>query len=300
MGIPKFFFLLMLLGYIIYASGCVSQQPVNNTTPIVPSHPITTDIRSDIITIQSPADTFSPSASNEMDWIEIDPIWNFHRDFEFKNNRLEINISGKTSLPAGANLLINVYPCNCNCSNLIFDTVSVKQTAGGNNSFSYAVNVTNTIEGKRITTNEYCARVKWEKVTDIIRFNITIKEPPLWIRIDPIGDYHPGEILDITGTTNLPAGSDIIVKCVPNYRVPCPLWAKDDPSNWSGTVCGNDCNPGSFSKEIPVEQATGGNNTWRVSADMTGWCVNESYRIDVLKKKWDNESTDKKDFRIQI
>lgn len=298
MGMQKSFFLLLLLGYIIYASGCVSQQPVK-TTPIVTSHPITTEIGSDIITIQSSADTFYPSASNEMDWIEIYPIGNFHHDFEFINDPLEINISGKTSLPAGANLLINVYPCICNCSNLIFDTVSVKQTAGRNNSFFYAANVTNTIDGKRITTNEYCARVKMEKVTDIIRFNITIKEPPLWIRIDPIGGYHPYKILEITGTTNLPAGSEIIVKCVPNYRVPCPLWAKDDPSNWSGTVCGNDCNLGSFSKAIQVEQATGGNNTWNVSADMTGWCVNESYRVEVLKNKWDNVSTDNKDFRIQ-
>jgi len=247
-----------------------------------------------------PAETFSRSTSNQAYWITIDPTGNFHRDFEFTTNPLLFNISGKTNLPAGSKLWVNVYPCNRNSSHLIVDFVAVEQTTDGNNTFSYPVNITKTAAGERIITTEYCTLVKLDNVKNIIRFNLTVEDPPFWIRIDPVAEYHRGKNFTITGTTNLPAGSEITVTCGFFSRFPCPMWAEDDPYNWSGTVCGNEgCEPGHFSWTIPVKQGTGQNNIWMVSDDTTGWCENESYRINVVKKGLDNVSPASIDFRFQ-
>lgn len=124
--------------------------------------------------------------------------------------------------------------------------------------------------------------------------------PRMWTAIDPIAESHRGKNFTITGTTNLPAGSEVTVTCGFESRFPCPMWARDDPANWSGTVCGNDgCDGGRFSREIQVQKGPGGNNSWSADGDTTNWCVNEVYRITVQKPGWDNVSADSLDFRFQ-
>jgi len=288
--------IVFIIGALLLASGCISHLTSPTTTPISPvsSPPITSGI-----TESQPTANFTyqhtPDPSH---WIEIDPIRNFHRDFGLKNNPLVFNISGKTNLPVGSSLWINVYPCDRSSSNLLVDYVTVEQT-GGDNTFFHAVNVTNAMGGERITINEYCTLVKWKNIEDTTRFNVSVEDPILWIRIDPVGIHHIGETLNITGITNLPTGSEITIKCEPVNLFPCPLWAKENPSNFSGTICGSDCDPGSFSKIIPVDRANGGNNTWAVSVDTTGWCWGYRYSIGALKKGWDNVSISSEDLRFR-
>lgn len=297
MGILDFL-LVFFLCSIILISACISQQPVNTTTSLATSLQITPGLRSDLPAIQSPEDTFSQSSPNLTYWIIVDQIRNFQIKSGLDSEKISFNITGMTNLPVDSLLVIEPYkenPGSVKESPLYeFGAISVFNNGAAVNSFFYSANVTVAPGIYRIVVHRF-------GLSNSTSFIVSGKDPlpMMWIAIDPVAEYHRRENFTITGTTNLPAGSEITVTCGFFSRFPCPMWAKDVPYNWSGTVCGNDgCDPGRFSRTIPVERGTGQHNTWMVPGDTTGWCANESYRIDVVKKGWDNVSADHVDFRF--
>jgi hypothetical protein len=214
--------------------------------------------------------------------------------------KISFNITGTTNLPVNSLIIIEPYKTNPGSVKeespfLANVVIPVYNNGGNNNSFLYSVNVTAVLGIYRVV-------VRRHSLSNSTSFFVYGKDslPMMWIGIDPAGEYLCGKNFTITGTTNLPAGSEITVTCGFESRFPCPPWAQEVPSTWPGTDCGNDgCNPGRFSQIIPVKWGTGQNNTWMVSADTTVWCANESYRIKVLKKEWDNVIADSTDFRFQ-
>lgn len=215
------------------------------------------------------------------------------------SEKISFNITGTTNLPVDSLLIIEPYkenPGSVKEGPLYgFGAISVFNNGADVNTFFYPANVTVTPGVYRIVVHRF-------GLSDNTGFIVSGKDPfpMMWIGIDPAREYHRGKNFTITGTTNLPEGSEITVTCGFISRFPCPMWAKAVPYNWSGTVCGNDgCDPGRFSRIIPVKQGTGENNTWSVSIDTTGWCANESYRVDAIKNGWDNVSADSIEFRFQ-
>jgi len=293
------FSLVFSLCCIISLSACVSQQPVNTNTSAATSLQITPDLRPDLPAMQSPEDTFSQSPLNQTYWIIVDQIKDYQIKSGLDSEKIAFNITGTTNLPVDSLLAIEPYKENPGSvkENPLYEfgTISVFNNGSAVNTFFSRVNVTLTPGIYRIVVHRF-------GLSNSTRFIVSGKDPlpMMWIGIDPVAEYHRGKNFTITGTTNLPAGSEITVTCGFNPRFPCPMWAKDVPYNWSGTVCGNDgCEGGRFSRIIPVNRGSGESNTWYVSGDTTGWCANESYRIDVAKKGWDNVSTDSIEFRFQ-
>jgi hypothetical protein len=289
--------IIFIIGTILLISGCVSPSEISSGTkvPSIASPPTTSSVA-----VNQPAADFTyqypPDPSH---WIEIDPIRNFQTGSGSSSDRIVFNITGTTNLPVNSLLFIEPYRRNPSSEKeeaaLLSNVVIPVENKGGNiNTFFYSVN---TPAGP----GEYRVVVRRWNVTNSTGFTVMGKDPLpwIWIRVYPAGEYHRGKNFTITGTTNLPAGSEIIVTCGFESRFPCPPWAKESPASWSGTACGNDCNTGRFSQMAQVERKADGNNTWMVSADTTGWCANESYHINVQKMGWDNVSADSLDFRFQ-
>jgi hypothetical protein len=299
MKCSKKLYYLFFVGMVILVSGCISYAP---STPAVTtsSLPPTSDIASHsghpgvnyaqpltVITYQYPPD---PSH-----WIELHHIQNFQIDPSSDSPRLLFNIAGDTNLPANSLLLIQTYRKDFSSGTeepvLIWNVVvPVRNSSGPANTFSYTVNVSNDYNGFPIKPGEYRAVVSRQGVNDSTVFEVLGKDPLpwLWIRMDPIGQHHFGESFTITGTTNLPAGSNILVSGGTDVH-PCPFIPPEEQSSYPDSICGG-CFLVRFSDSIPVIRSAG-NNTWNFPINTKGWCMNESYSIRVSKDEWDNVSS---------
>jgi hypothetical protein len=283
------------VGMIILVSGCISQAP---STPAVTvsSLPPASEIASDsghpgvnyaqpltVITYQYPPD---PSH-----WIELHHIQNFQINHSSDSPSFLFNIAGDTNLPANSLLLIQTYRKDFSSGTeepaLIWNVVVPVQNSGGLvNTFSYTVNISKD----SIEPGEYSAVVHRAGVNDSAVFEVLGKDPLpwLWIRMDPFGQHHFGESFNLTGTTNLPAGSNILVSGGTDVH-PCPFIPPVGQSSDPDSIC-EGCPLVQFSDSISVIHSVG-NNTWNFPVNTTGWCIGESYSIRVSKDEWDNVSS---------
>jgi len=290
---------LFFVGMVIVVSGCISDAP---STPAgtASSVPPTSDKASvsghpgvnyaqplAVITNQYPPD---PSH-----WIELHRIQNFQTGSGADAPGLVFTIAGETNLPANSLLFIQTYRKDFSSGTedpaLIWNVfVPVQNSGGPANTFSYTVNVSKDYYGFPIKPGEYRAVVSRQGVNDSTVFEVLGNDPLpwLWIRMDPIGLHRFGERFTITGTTNLPAGSDILLRGGTDIH-PCPFIPPEERSSNPDSVCGG-CSLVHFSDTIPVIRSAG-NNTWSFPINTTGWCRNESYTISVSKDGWDNVSS---------
>jgi hypothetical protein len=290
----KIFSVLLLTSAMMFGSGCVSHTAgsPDRSVPITTSPSSADDIVARAAangtglnqlwnsTYQYPPDTTH--------WIQVDPIRNFQTEPRSDSTKLLINITGSTNLPAGSLLFIEPY--RTDFSSLAEDqvllwnvVVPVVNTGGKTNVFSYL------LKGDA-GPGEYRVVVRRAGVSNSSAFIILGKDPIpwLWIRIDPVGKRSLGENFNVTGTTNIPAGSEITVSGGTVIH-PCPF----DPtgkSTFPGSICGNSCRGVVFHARIPVIPGAGGNNTWSYPVNTTDWCVREQNDIVISKEEWDNVS----------
>jgi hypothetical protein len=287
------------IGLVILFSGCISPIP-STSVGTVSSLPPTSDIASHpghsgvnyaqplvVITNQYPPD---PSH-----WIELHSIQNFQIGPGSASPRLLFTITGDTNLPDNSLISIHLYRKDFSSGiegpALIWNVVvPVQNSSGRANTFSYKVNVSEDYYGFPIKPGEYRAVVNRFGVNDSAVFEVLGKDPLpwLWIRMDPIGKHSFGESFNLMGTTNLPAGSNILVSGGTDLH-PCPFYPPGGQSPDPDSICGS-CSPTHFSDTIPVVPAAG-NTTWNFTVNTTGWCLNESYSIRVSKDEWDNVSS---------
>ena len=169
---------------------------------------------------------YSPDPSH---WIELHPIRNFQLDPRSDGNRLLFTIAGDTNLPAQSLLLVQTYRKDFSSGTespaLIWNVVvPVQNSSGRANTFSYTINVSKDNYGFPIKPGEYRAMVNHQGVNDSTVFEVLGKDPLpwLWIRLDPIGKHPFGEKFTISGTTNLPSDSSILVSGGTDLH-PCPI-----------------------------------------------------------------------------
>jgi hypothetical protein len=220
-------------------------------------------------------------------WIQVDPIRNFKFDPGRDSATLLLNITGTTNLPVNSLLFIEPYQKNFNSLTderaLIWNVVvPVVNTGEQINSFSYSLN-------GDAGPGEYRVVVRHAGISGSTNFTVMGKDPfPwLWIRIDPIGEHRFGESFNITGTTNIPVGSEVTVRGGTVIH-PCVFIPPEKQSLYPDSICGS-CPPPVFNEPIPVTMGVG-NNTWTFPVNTTGWCKNESYNIELSKNEWDNVS----------
>jgi hypothetical protein len=291
-------------------SGCISPAPSIPDSPVttlpptpekpVTTHPPTSNSSSPaghigvnypqpltVITTQYPPD---PSH-----WIELQNIQDFEIGPGSDSPGLSFAIAGETNLPVQSLIHIQTYRRDFSSGTekpaLIWNIIVPVQNSGGPvNTFSYTVNIGKDENGFSINPGEYRAVAYRQGVNDSAVFEVLGKDPLpwLWIRMDPIGKHTFGDSFTITGTTNLPAGSDILVSGGTDMH-PCPLIPPEERSSHPGSMC-TGCAPVHISETVPVIPAAG-NNTWNFTIDTNEWCINESYSIEVSKAEWDNVSS---------
>jgi hypothetical protein len=281
--------IVFLIGAILLISGCVS-----NTAISLPPTTSTVGIN------QPAADFTSQYPPDPSHWIEIDPIRNFQIGSDA--DRILFNISGTTNLPVNSLLFIEVYRKDPGSGkeekDLLWNAVAPVENDGRkNNTVFYAENVTKGFYNSIIKPGDYLAIIRRYNVSASKNFTILGKDPLpfIWIRIDPFGERYHGDIFNITGTTNLPAGSEIIVKAVrhyPAYLYPSCSVKESDVIHLR--ECVNSIEH--FEKRVRIDKADGGDNTWIISADTTGWCECYRYRFEAIKEGWDNVSSASEEF----
>jgi hypothetical protein len=294
--------IIFFVGAVILVSGCISHSADSpNASALETSLPqATSDIISHAVTPVLEPNQPAPNSTikyppDPSHWIQIDTIQNFQTDPTDSAN-LSFNITGTTNLPVNSLLFIEPYRKDFSTGDderaLISNVVvKVENNRGKINTFSYRLE---TSAGP----GEYRVVVRRGSLSNSTGFTILGKDPLpwLWIRIDPIGNRSPGETFNITGTTDLPTGSEISVTGDGEIH-PCPVnFTTGIAYPNEGTFCNPGCDSGYFSVKIPVVNGKKGYNTWTLPVNTTGWCKKERYAIGASKKEWDNVSSASEEF----
>ncbi|MEN6611011.1 MAG: hypothetical protein ABFC24_09210 [Methanoregulaceae archaeon] len=152
-------------------------------------------------------------------FISVDPVSD-------KNVGDLFTVTGTTNLPAGTELLVQIEPASFEPESGVDGVFSgtaggadVIAGTGGTNTWSLDVNTS--------TLNPVKMRVNVSVFTgDMAKGNFSTSEPfgtweftlhpgpasGQYIKIDPVADKTTGDLLIITGTTNLPAGTELLVQ----------------------------------------------------------------------------------------
>jgi len=95
-----------------------------------------------------------------------------------------------------------------------------------------------------------------------------------WIAVDPVTDHHPGDLINVTGTTNLLKNDELTIE-VDNYEV------------YPG-LCGpnKQCFYSSFVDTTKVLPAAIGNNTFSCTVNTSGFYP-VKFRVRVISARYD-------------
>jgi len=166
-------------------------------------------------------------------FISVDPISD-------KNIGDDFNITGTTNLPAGTEILVEVYPASFEPTATDPQTgaqsgtftgasgiVTVAQGTGNLNTWSMDLNTITFSPGKLlvnasvftgdakkgiISTSEPIGKREFTLDAVPSTTGNAVADSGQYITIDPIADKTTGDILIVTGSTNLPAGTSLMVQ----------------------------------------------------------------------------------------
>lgn len=264
----RFIAIVIFIGVFALLSGCTSPQKDNSTNLAHISS------QSTIMTSNTPF--------GEKFMIQIDHIPDFQTDSTFNITGLtQLNVRGTTNFPAGTPLRFELIEGNESRS-LIRTTIKVISNNSGTNTFSYVYDMKGNLPGQYriILKNES------NRVSANIDFSITSDKPYYkWIRMDPIGIINAGERIPVSGTTDLPAGSEILIRSEISYHT-CTIPTPDTEGQRS--FCGGSCRDTGSRQITLVAEGPGGINIWNSTIDTSNWCLNEEYRINAFANNWTN------------
>ncbi|WP_421908988.1 hypothetical protein [Methanolacinia petrolearia] len=123
------------------------------------------------------------------------------------------------------------------------------------------------------------------------------KEP--FISINPVIWSKEDQVLNVTGTTSLPAGTAITILSG-ILAHPCPISPPEVTVDTGGvrSLCNGNCSTEITESVVYAVQGFDGNNTWNCLVNTTEWCCRESYFIRA-ETNTDNETIyDTEEFRF--
>jgi hypothetical protein len=272
-------------------SGRVSS--IKNPTP----GPTTTAGYSVPVTASEPS-TIMTGVQNTSDssrFINISPVEDFLMDSHYTiTGPARLNITITTNFTAGSLFVFDII--NEDSSRPILSGVVIpagKGSAGLNTS-----SLSSDMNGKQPGHYRVEVRKADANTTAVTHFNITYPVPWTWIRADPVGEIQEGHNLNISGTTNLAAGSEISIT-IPMEFQPCTSdrsIASDKP-----LFCNTDrrygCNYrpnegiiyiGPDPRIVRVMPGSDGENTWAYNTTTKNWCWGETYWIVPRVGNWTN------------
>jgi len=221
-------------------------------------------------------------------FISVDPVSD-------KNSGDAFTITGNTSLPAGSEILVEIHPSSLDLNNGMVTDPKTGATMRLDDSMvaTGMVGVENDPDGiaawsfdvpsKKFLAGEYTviAFVYDEnapgpgEISSMTTFTVHGSQAPTgqaqFIRVDPIGDKNVGDAFTITGTTNLPAGNEVLFQV---YAASFEPSATDPQAGaQSGEFSG-------ATGTVTVMQGTGDVNTWSADLDLTTFQPRE-YLVNV-------------------
>ena len=253
------------IGILIIFSGCISQQKENATGLIQPSP--------DVSSSRTPYQTYS---------IHIDPIRDYNTDSDFKiTGSTKLTVKGTTDFPAGTVLHFTILEENQD-RDVLRTNLEITGNSSGPNSFSYVYDMKGNPPGQYrvILADSINLNV------GLSRFNITSNVPYYkWIRINPINGAHKGRNIPVSGTTDMPAGSEITLHCSV-FIHPCIMSPPPDTGG-KRTICGGSCPDKESIYTVHVLEGVSGVNTWNATVNITDIC-DENYYIRASATTWPN------------
>ena len=260
---------ILLFGFLIFSSGCISlsqKEIISKTISISP---------------QSSSIPFSGNTSDRY-WIRIDPIKDFKTDSTFNiSGSTMLNITGTTDIPSGELLHLSILEENRSRS-VIRTDIPIQSNNSGPNIFSYNYNMKGNSPGQYRVALKSDATPRGEYVS----FAITTDTPYLkWIQMNPLGKVKSGGSLLVSGTTDLPAGGEIMVQA----RIDSHSCTIATPDRFGArTLCGGSCRNTGSQEIIRIAEGTGGINIWNSSVNTSDWCFGEGYVIGAYAVNWTN------------
>lgn len=154
-------------------------------------------------------------------------------------------------------------------------SVKVIKNVSGSNTFSYICDIKGNPPGQY---QVYIRDDTWVS-TALLEFKIASDLPhPAGISIDPVGTIEIGKDLAISGTTEMPPGSEIKIN-TGIFKHPCPMNSIQDKEG-ERSLCGGSCMDTGFSQQmVRVTGGTGNVNIWNTTVKTTDWCPTEAYSI---------------------
>jgi hypothetical protein len=244
------------------------------------------------------------SVDDTTSWIRLDPTGTHDLGDLFC-------ITGSTNLPIGYPLIIEVYRREFSQEEylslnefkpVLRDQVTVMEDAKGTQYFSLPVNLTESVakSGQKAVPGPFFVEIHAvnmnSSVSDRSSFEVTTHFP--WIRVDTIIDPVLGSNLAVTGTTNLPAGSNISVEVYPAIIPPCP--ACQYPDQYPGLPCCGQCSMGSLSGIVHAKEIDGAVRSWEFTRPIgTRWCTGLAYSLTAKAEGFKDPVQDVKYFYIR-
>jgi hypothetical protein len=262
---------LILLVIALVISGCMSSSKVNASGHLSETQQSTAAPTTQYTTEQSVVVPSIQYSSNQTPFIHIDPI----QDIYWESGPAILNISGTTNFPVNSLFWVDIIEEGKSPSSLLNKIVIPAEIGkNGLNTFTYTHDMQDSPPG----TYRVEIRKANQNFTATTHFNFAL--PGLWIQVDPIGETREGENLNVTGTTNLPAGENISVTSQ-LFPHSCPTQTGPKPRDTGGrrSECNGDCSFAPFETTVAVMPGPGGKNIWACSINTTEWCKYEFYRI---------------------
>lgn len=213
--------------------------------------------------------------------ISIDPIRDFNTDSSGNiTGSTILNVSGTTNYPPGTYLVSEILAYNG--ERIVWRTsLDIRRNETGPNTFFYDFDMKGNSPGRyqvSVSTSFYDTTQAVISRFDILPGN-TLPDASSykWIDLDPLSSPQKGKTFSISGSTNLPAGTEITVgySIIAHSCTPSPT--PDKPGK--RTFCGGGCKFGEGSSYIVhVVKGTERINSWNYSVNTTGLCT-EVYEI---------------------
>jgi hypothetical protein len=204
-------------------------------------------------------------------------------------------INGTTDFPAGTTLNLFIEQLHVRRDYILKTNLEVTGNNSGPNSFSYVYDMKGNSPGQYHVAlgdsiNMNTASSEFNITSDVSYYK--------WIRINPLGEVKYGEVILVSGTTDLPAGSEIAISSTIMAQS-CPHPPRTTDAFGKRTFCGGNCFETGVTHEIvQVIKGGGGINTWNSSLNAADWCINEEYRVVAEATNWTNVTSDYQSFRF--
>lgn len=276
---------IFLVGIILFVSGCIS-QPASNTSSSV------------VMTEQSLEESTPQYIGDHHYWIKIDPVSDFQTESPFNvTGTTKFNITGTTNFPAGSLFWVKIFEEERSRNLMSEAIIPSSVNSEGVNAFSYPFD----IQGNPPAHYSVVIRKANQNFTATEQFRIILipsTEKWLWVHINPIRWDQQGKNLNITGTTNLPVGSEIFIEAaLMHHTCPTQVPGAAPVKNTGGprTSCNGGCDE-YVQGTVPVIEGNEGINSWRYTLNTSDWCTTERYWVSAEVSNWTKVTRDYQEF----